>query len=82
LAGDASAHTFAHRAEWLLVAAAFAFVAAGVFAHVFARVSRGASGCKSVIPARPKPNRDLASSGRPSLPEALSQGAHSPPNIG
>jgi len=85
LAGDASAHTFAHHAEWLLVAAAFAFVAAGVFAHVFARisrVSRGASGCKSVIPARPKPNRDLASSGRPSLPEALSQGAHSPPNIG
>ena len=69
-----------------IVAAVITFAATGVIApvsahalaHVFARMS----GHKSVIPARPKPNRDLASSGRPSLPEALSQGAHSPPNIG
>jgi MFS transporter, DHA2 family, methylenomycin A resistance protein len=78
LAGDASASAFAHHAEWLLAAAAVTFAATGVFAHVFARTS----GRESVIPARPKPNRDLASSGRPSLPEALSQGTHSPPNIG
>ncbi|MBS2554040.1 MFS transporter [Catenulispora sp. NL8] len=71
LAGDAGGAGFLRRAAWLLAASAIAFAVAGVLAH------RGGCAHKSVVPARPKPNRDLASSGRPSLPEALSQGAHS-----